>query len=282
MAGFGYACLWLALALYAVTLARRSAGSEEGARDRALGRAATAAAALGWLALSAALAGRGLRAGHWPLTDRYEFALWFAWAIVGIYLLLELRWRSRVAGAFALAAAVLVVTYALLQPASEKAIVPLLPALRSVWLQFHVVAAAIGYGACGVAAGIAAAQLALAGPAGTGAADAGGRRLDSGIAERQSLRVIGWGFPWLTFALLTGAIWAQDAWGRYWGWDPKETWTLIVWLWYLLLLHSRSLRGWQGRRLAWLTLAGFGIVCFAFAGLPWLLRTVQLTSLHTF
>jgi ABC-type transport system involved in cytochrome c biogenesis permease subunit len=158
-------------------------------------------------------------------------------------------------------------TFALLRPGEEKAIHPLLPALRSVWLQFHVVLAAIGYGACAVAAGLAAAQLA---------------GMEAEDIERQVLRVIGWGFPWLTAALLTGAIWAQEAWGRYWGWDPKETWTLIVWLWYLLLLHSRELRGWRGRRLAWLTLAGFGIVLFAFAGLPWLLRTVRLTSLHAF
>jgi len=92
----------------------------------------------------------------------------------------------------------------------EQAIHPLLPALRSVWLQFHVVAAAIGYGACGVAAALAAAELTRLGN-------------DSQCIAHQTLRVIGWGFPWLTLALLTGAIWAQDAWGRYWGWDPKET-----------------------------------------------------------
>jgi ABC-type transport system involved in cytochrome c biogenesis permease subunit len=155
----------------------------------------------------------------------------------------------------------------MLRPEEEKMVHPLLPALRSIWLQFHVVAAAIGYGACGVAAGLAVAQLVVT-------------EVD-GI-ELQTERVIGWGFPWLSVALVTGAIWAQGAWGRYWGWDPKESWTLITWLWYLLLLHSWGLRSWRGRRLAWLTIAGFGIVFFAFAGLPWLVRTVRMTSLHVF
>jgi ABC-type transport system involved in cytochrome c biogenesis permease subunit len=258
MVNVSYACVWLALALYAVTRAAD--------RPR-IGRAASVVTGLGWVVLTAALIARGLAAGHWPLTTRFEFALCFAWAILGVYLLLELRWRERAGGAFVMAAALLVMTFALLRPEEEKAIRPLLPALRSIWLQFHVVTAAIGYGACGVAAGLAAAQL----------ADKGSLPL-----ERQARRVIGWGFPWLTAALVTGAIWAQDAWGRYWGWDPKETWSLITWLWYLLLLHSRELRGWRGRRMAWLILAGFGIILFAFAGLPWLLRTVRMTSLHGF
>jgi ABC-type transport system involved in cytochrome c biogenesis permease subunit len=263
-------CSWLALLLYAAGLVR---GGRLGRRPVApdvagrIGWSATAAAGASWILLTAALCARGIAAGHWPLTNRYDFALCFAWAILGVYLLLELRWRKRHAGAFVIAAVLLVMTFALLRPGEEKAIQPLLPALRSVWLQFHVLTAAVGYGACGVAAGLAAAEL-----AGVGVEN----------IERQAQRVIGWGFPWLTAALLTGAIWAQDAWGRYWGWDPKETWTLIIWLWYLLLLHSRELRGWRGRRLAWLTIAGFGIVFFAFAGLPWLLRTVRLTSLHAF
>jgi ABC-type transport system involved in cytochrome c biogenesis permease subunit len=258
MVAAGVVCTGLALLLYAAPLA---------GGPRWTGRAASVVTGIGWVALTAALIARGLAAGRWPLTTRYEFALCFAWAILGVYLLLELRWRERAAGAFVMAAALLVMTYALLRPEDERGIRPLLPALRSVWLQFHVVFAAIGYGAYGVAAGLAAARL-----AGVGAED----------LDRQALRVIGWGFPWLSAALVIGAIWAQDAWGRYWGWDPKETWSLITWLWCLLLLHSRELRTWRGRRMAWLILAGFGIALFAFAGLPWLLRTVRMTTLHGF
>jgi ABC-type transport system involved in cytochrome c biogenesis permease subunit len=203
------------------------------------------------------------------LTNRYEFALCFLWVIVTVYLLLEANWRERRAGAFVLAVALLVATFALLRPTDEQTIRPLLPILRSIWLQIHVLSAAIGYGVCGVAAGLA--VMRLVSPASS--------------EETQEIlmeRIVTLGFPWLTLGLLSGAIWAQNAWGRYWGWDPKETWALLTWLWYLLILHVRGVHGWRGRRLAALVLAGFGIVFFTLAGLPWLIRTVRLESLHGF
>jgi len=95
-------------------------------------------------------------------------------------------------------------------------------------------------------------------------------------------RGIALGFPWLTLGILTGAIWAQNAWGRYWGWDPKETWALVTWLWYLMVLHLSPLPRWRGRRLAVLALIGFGVVLFTYVGVPWLVRTVRLESLHGF
>lgn len=288
----GYVLLWLAIALYVALLFRG------GGRLRCV---ASAAAALSWLCLMAGLAARGLAAGHWPLTNRYEYAWWFAWSIVGLYLLLELRWRECWAGAGVMAAALVVATYALLRPAEEVVIRPLLPALRSVWLQFHVLTAAVGYGAGGVGAGLALVRLLLParlrrgaiakvtpdcvsnqglGDGGTAEPEAGGTVLEA--LDRNVERVLGWGFPWLTLGILTGAIWAQDAWGRYWGWDPKETWALVTWLWYLMLLHLRGLRRWRGQRMAWLTLVGFVLILFTLAGLPWLLRTVRLVSLHGF
>ncbi len=100
--------------------------------------------------------------------------------------------------------------------------------------------------------------------------------------ERTMERTVALGFPWLTLSILTGAIWAQNAWGRYWGWDPKETWALVTWLWYLLILHIRALNAWRGRRLAGLVLAGFGVVLFTFLGVPWLVRQIRLESLHAF
>jgi ABC-type transport system involved in cytochrome c biogenesis permease subunit len=95
-------------------------------------------------------------------------------------------------------------------------------------------------------------------------------------------RAVGLGFPWLTFGILTGAIWAQLAWGRYWDWDPKESWALITWLAYLVLLHGRALRGWRGRRVAWLAVIAFGAVLFTFLGVGWLVRTLRLESVHIF
>jgi ABC-type transport system involved in cytochrome c biogenesis permease subunit len=146
--------------------------------------------------------------------------------------------------------------------------------LRSVWLQVHVLSAMVGYAAAGVAAGLGLMRL-LHGEGNT-------RRPAGKEIERTMERAIALGFPWLTLGILTGAIWAQNAWGRYWGWDPKETWALITWLWYLLILHVRPLRRWRGRRLALLAVSGFGIVLFTFAGVPWLVHTVRLESLHGF
>jgi cytochrome c-type biogenesis protein CcsB len=270
-----YLLLWIALAV-------NFAGA-----FRPAGRADLAAVivmAAAWAALTSGLIARGLSAGHWPLTNRYEFALCFAWAIVGIYLLQKALWRgvnavgqlAAVEGAATVALALLVATYALTRPVEERAVYPLLPALRSVWLQVHVLSATIGYGACGVAAGLALPRILLWNRS---VADA-----EPGVesTDRRIERTIAWGFPWLTLSILTGAIWAQEAWGRYWGWDPKETWALITWLWYLLVLHLRGVRGWRGIRLAVLVVAGFVVVMFAFAGLPWLIRTVRLTSLHGF
>jgi cytochrome c-type biogenesis protein CcsB len=269
--GLVYALLWLALPIYIAT-------------------ARTGRRWLGWLAtsllvaclglLTAGLVSRGLAAGHWPLTNRYEFTLGLLWAAIAIYLLLEASLRDRRSGPFMLGIALLLATYLLTRPAGDQAAAPLLPALRSGWLPIHVLSALFGYAAFGVAAGLGLMRLVRDPPSGESQERPW---LPSREAiERTMERAIALGFPWLTLSILTGAIWAQQAWGRYWGWDPKETWALITWLWYLLILHARTLRGWRGRRLAWLVIVGFGVVIFALLGVPWLVRTVRLQTLHGF
>lgn len=261
MIGTAYIALWLSSAAYIVHLARGG---------RWPGRGATGSAIVVWVLMTGGLVQRGLAAGHWPLTNRYEFALCFVWAILAVYLLLEASWREKRAGAFVLAIALAIATYAITRPAAQKSIAPLLPVLRSTWLQIHVLTALVGYAAFAVAAG---SSLPLFAP-----------NLQSRISNLHPAieRAIGLGFPWLTLSILTGAIWAQNAWGRYWGWDPKETWALITWLWYLLVLHARPLRRWRGRRFAALVLIGFGLVLFTFVGVPWLVRVVRLESVHGF
>jgi ABC-type transport system involved in cytochrome c biogenesis permease subunit len=261
-----YVLLWLALIAYVVYLARG---------ERWVGWAATGLTALAWAILTVALLARGLQAGHWPLTNRYEFALCFLWAIVAVYLLLEASWGERGVGSFVLAVALLVATYAVARPAGEwAAAAPLLPLLRSVWLQVHVLTALVGYAAFAVAAGLGVMQLARR--------DEWIGWPDAETVERALERCVALGFPWLTLSILAGAIWAQRAWGRYWGWDPKETWALVTWLWYLLILHVRPLRRWRGRRSAILAVIGLGLVLFTFVGVPWLVRTVRMESLHGF
>lgn len=275
MLTLAYVLLWLATAAYVIHLARA---------ERWAGWVATGLTAAAWGALTAELIQRGLAAGHWPLTNRYEFALCFVWSIVAIYLLLEASWRERRSGPFVLAVALLVTTYAVTRPADERAIAPLLPALRSVWLQIHVLTAMIGYAAFAVAAGLGMMRLIspLSSPSMGGKEGGRQRWPPAEEIEHAMERAVALGLPWLTLAILTGAIWAQKAWGRYWGWDPKETWALITWLWYLLILHVRPLRRWRGRRLAALTVVGLGVVLFTFVGVPWLVRVVRLESLHGF
>lgn len=266
-----YLVLWVALLVYIV---------QARVGKILVGWLASGSLLISWGLLSAGLILRGLEAGHWPLTNHYEFALCFSWAISGIYLLLESSWGERRAGLFVVAVALLVMTYAITRPSGNREIYPLLPALRSIWLLVHVLSASLGYGAAGVATGLGLARLM---PAGKPDEDEKRRWLPPrSQIEHTMERTIALGFPWLTLGLLAGAIWAQNAWGRYWDWDPKETWALVTWLWYLLILHVRSLRNWRGKRLAVLTIFGFVMVIFTFIGVPWLVRTVRLESLHGF
>ena len=238
------------------------------------GRVATGIACVAWAALLAGLVDRATQSGHWPLSNRYEFAMTCAWWGVSVYLLLEAEWRERRAGAFGLAAAALMLGYAVTRPEAARVVAPLLPALRSPWLTLHALAAAVGYAVMGVAAGLGLARLMQPRwPA----------RLDAAEdLERMTGRCLALGFPWLTFSILAGAIWAQAAWGRLWAWDPKETWALIVWLWYLMLLHLRPLPSWRGSRMAALLVIGLAGLLFTFVGVPWLVQQVRVESLHGF
>ena len=232
--------------------------------------------AAGAAILAGALAARGLRAGHWPLTSEYEFALAFALATALAALALgvdrgqpESTRGAHAVQAVTMALAAALVAYARLGlPAFKRAVQPLPPALNSVWLPLHVGAAALGYGA--LAAGGAAGLVWLA------------REPNRTGAERLMDRAVAMGYPLLTLSMLLGMVWAQAAWGRYWGWDLKEAWTLTTWLVYTLYWHLRRRRGWRGLRLAWLALVGLGAVLFTFLGVGWLARSVGLESLHLF
>jgi len=272
--GLAYALLWAATIVY---------GLHTRTGKRWAGRVATGITAASLGLLTAGLVRRSLAAGHWPLTNRYEFALCLVWAIVAVYLLLEASWRERRAGAFVLSIALLVATYAITRPADARAMTPLLPALRSAWLQVHALTSLLGYATFGVAAGLGLMRLTRRRAHDEDRQDDVEKAMLSteGI-ECTMERVVALGFPWLTLGILTGAIWAQNAWGRYWDWDPKESWALVTWLWYLMILHLSPLPRWRGGRLAGLVVLGFGVVLFTFVGVPWLVRNVRLESLHGF
>ena len=236
--------------------------------------------AAGIMILAGALAARGLRAGHWPLTGEYEFALAFALsaALAGLILGLNPRWRVPAVMTGTMIAAALLAIYARFGlPVHKRGILPLPPALDSFWFPLHVGTAALAYGALTVG-GIAGLVWLL----GQVIAGAHAEGADGAQLEQLQDQAIATGFPLLTLSMIFGMIWAQVAWGRYWGWDLKEIWTLITWLLYVLYWHVRRRPRWQGRRLAWLALLGLLSVLVTFLGVGWLARATGLESLHLF
>jgi len=231
---------------------------------------------LSLLGLVVALAARGVRADRWPFVTRYEFALCFAAGILLAKWILHLSapFEPSAAALTGSAAALLLIYAQFILPESDRQIVPLVPALRSIWFPIHVLAAVIGYGGAAVAAGAGLVAFRWAGDV--------DHRQQAARAERLAYRAVALGYPWLSASIVIGAVWAQLAWGAYWSWDPKEVWALITWLLYTLFLHARVMRGWRGRPLALLALVGFASVLFTFLGVGWLVRQVGLQSLHVF
>lgn len=231
------------------------------ARKEILSRIAVIVQAAGFLLHTAALVCRGIGAGRLPLTNQYEFATSFAWGLCLVSLIFVIRFRFPVLGAFASPVMFLVIGYAAMQ---SREVHELMPALRSNWLGFHVSTAIIAYGSFGVSFVLAVIFLLRD-------RMTEGGFLDQHIPDREMLDIISYrsislGLLFLTFTILTGAIWAERAWGSYWSWDPKETWSLITWLIYALYLHQRIRKGWRGRSAAIFAVIGFICVLFTYIG----------------
>jgi cytochrome c-type biogenesis protein CcsB len=161
---------------------------------------------------------------------------------------------------------------------SDSSIQPLVPALQSYWLHAHVITCFVGYAGFAVSAGAALMYL-LKARQEEAKVSAGVVGLLPGCKTLDDLvyRAIIWGFPFLTAGIITGAAWANYAWGTYWSWDPKETWSLIVWLVYAAFLHARITRGWHGKRAAILSIAGFLATIFCYLGV-----NLVLSGLHSY
>ncbi len=214
--------------------------------------------------------------GHAPLSNLYESLIFFAWTIILLYLLMEWRTKNRSIGTFATPLAFLIMAYASFTDISSH-IQPLIPALKSNWLIAHVVTCFVGYAAFGIAFGLSIMYLLKR-------MDSPEKKStflklipDSDILDELNYQMIVIGFILLTLGIITGAVWAHSAWGRYWGWDPKETWSLITWFVYAALLHSRMIRGWRGKRLAVLSIIGFSCVLFTYLGV-----NLILSGLHSY
>ena len=219
---------------------------------------------------TAALVCRGIGAGRLPLTNQYEFATSFAWGLSLVSLIFVMRYKFPVLGAFAAPVTFLVIGYAAMQ---SREVRELMPSLRSNWLGFHVSTAIIAYGAFGVSCVLSVIFLLRERMKASGF-------MDQHIPDREKLDMISYrsvslGLLFLTFTIVTGAIWAERAWGSYWSWDPKETWSLVTWIIYAAYLHLRLRRGWQGRSAAIFAVVGFACVIFTYIGVNTLLPGVH-------
>jgi cytochrome c-type biogenesis protein CcsB len=265
------ALYFMATAAYWLGLAARSAF------------AASAGAALTWSATLMGLTGLltrwyesyliGTDVGHIPISNLYEVFVLFALITSLLYLNYEERYRTGAMGGFVLLVISAAVAFLLWYTFDREAhqIQPLVPALQSWWMKIHVPANFIGYGAFALAAMVGAAYL---------CAHRGvlaSRLPPLEVLEDVQYRAVAVGFAFFTIATILGALWAAEAWGSYWQWDPKETWALIVWLNYAAWLHLRMMRGLRGPALAWWSIGGLLVTSFAFLGV-----NMFLSGLHSY
>ena len=227
-------------------------------------RAAMALTILAWVIHVASTVLRGIAAARVPWANMFEFTLTATAIIVGVFLVVQLWQDLKYVGAFVTGFATIALVAATIVFYVD--VVPLPPALQSVWIVIHVFVATLGTGFFGLGAALSILQLMRL------RRDSGGLTRASYLEtipsadrlENLAYRLNIVGFVFWTFTLIFGAIWAERAWGRYWGWDTKEVWTFIIWVLFAGYIHARATRGWRGARSAWLAIIGFAAVVFNF------------------
>jgi cytochrome c-type biogenesis protein CcsB len=239
-------------------------------RKEILGKVATWVLTFGILTQTAALVIKTVEIKHAPFVTIYETLVFWSWLIALTYIFLQLRFRIRVLGALITPLAFLAIAAASLLPEQYKQSSPLVPALQSGWLPFHIATCFIAYACFAISFAVGIAYLV--------------KREDKpeALLSKDMLDIIGYksisiGFPFLTLGIISGAIWADVAWGSYWSWDPKETWSLITWFIYAIYLHLRIVAKWKGNSSAITSIVGFGAVLFTFFGVNFL-----LSGLHSY
>ncbi len=218
--------------------------------------------------------------GHIPLANFYEALVSLSWTTMIIYFAIELRYKVKLMGALVFPIISLAMAYASLSPGVQSEITPLIPALQSNWLTYHVITCFLGYSSFAVSFVTSIVYLFKAGKI-EGASRQPVKSTDVAPSleaiDEIIYKTIAVGFLLLTVGIITGAVWANYAWGSYWSWDPKETWSLVTWFIYAAFLHARLTRDWRGRRAAIISIAGFACVVFTFLGVNYL-----LAGLHSY
>ena len=221
---------------------------------------------------------RGILMGRLPMANQYEFSTAFSWALALVSLIFILKFNFPVLGAFSSPVTLLLAVYAGVQKLNELRVIAasgvdsirnLMPALRSSWLGIHVSTVIVAYGAFGVSFVLSIIFLLRDKMKENGF-------WDTHIPQKEKLdtisyRCVSLGMMFLTVTIFIGGIWAENAWGSYWSWDPKETWALVTWVIYLVYLHLRIRRGWSGKTAAIFGAVGFVCVLFTYIGVNTLL-----------
>ena len=240
-----------------------------------LGRLATYTSLLGLLAQLVGMILRWVESyqlgfGHAPLSNMYESLIFFSWTVMLLYLIVEWRTKNKTLGAFVTPLAFLAMAYASFSPDINSHIQPLIPALKSNWLISHVITCFFGYAAFGLSFALSIMYL-IKGVDRQGSSGFFVKLIpDQEILDDLNYQMIVIGFLMLTLGIITGSVWAHSAWGTYWSWDPKETWSLITWLIYASVIHSRMVRGWRGKKIAVFSIIGFCCVLFTYFGVNYL------------
>ncbi|AFM42766.1 cytochrome c-type biogenesis protein CcsB [Desulfosporosinus acidiphilus SJ4] len=242
-----------------------------GSKDEMFGYFATIITFIGLIGNTAAIVVRMIIAQRPPLSNGYEFILTFCWGIVAVYLFTELRFKIKYLGSFVMPVPFLLIMFIIMSMGPEERLVQAIPpALKSQWLTFHVVTAMFAYGAFAISFGLGLMYLLKCQTLAKSSHNSS--RIPSlQVLDELSYKIVGFAFPLLTLCIITGAIWANYAWGTYWSWDPKETWSLITWIIYAGYLHARLMYGWKGKRAAWMAVFGFLAVLFTFFGVNYFL-----------
>ncbi len=260
----------IAFVFYAVDLANRSGDqiAETKGRTRFV-RIAFSLTVLAWLLHLGATVLRGIGAERVPWANMYEFALTATLSAVFIFLLVQFFVDIRFLGTLVTGVAILFLGVTKIN--YYVPIVPLPPALDSYWLVIHIIVAVLAVGFFTISFGLSVMQLMQSRREARLAAGADTKlRFLGGIPGADRLEDLGYrvaiiGFVFWTFTLIAGSIWAEHAWGRYWGWDTKEVWTFVIWVLYAGYIHARATRGWRGTRSAWLAIIAYAAVVFNFS-----------------
>ncbi|MDD5724052.1 MAG: c-type cytochrome biogenesis protein CcsB [Syntrophales bacterium] len=247
-------------------------------RSRGVQRAATVIVAAGFVIQTVSIDIRWvlsyrLGIGHAPLSNFYESLVFFSWSLIVVLFFAQKRYGNGLIGAILSFFSFILLASASLSGSVDTRIQPLIPALQSNWLISHVISAFLAYACFALSFGAGTLYLLTAKIRGRLVS-----RLPSPVFfDELAYRSISVGFLLLTFGIITGAVWADTAWGRYWGWDPKETWSLITWMLYGAYLHARLVRGWTGAAMAVISIAGFFAVIFTYLGVNYI-----LSGLHSY